>query len=384
MKKNIKGILAALGLASTISLSSCGTNTNDNEVVYLKSIQEEIKDSENEIEISDKENDISDSKYDKNELLCKINNSNFDETTKSILKSIIYDNPTEDLASDIYCALIDESDKFTTDIFLNRIIMDAARKNIRNIGIKDKYELDNLYVFDNRNGEVEELPKRLCLYELYNSNDEYSFYEIHGDVVHINYWEGLNIVTDKNGKIVACTDHDDNALYTVLKDKDIYLTSFKDFLKDNNFSEEVRFSYRHNELFHNLAFKLSKELNNDDTNKYAIITSEYGFAKSYGEIDNYYFLKRKCPYIFSTDFDIYEDINNSNAYILVDRDFKGFSYEDNKNGLYMYEDSYFPQEYVTNHAIISISDFLEKENLYDEIFDDNSLNKAYEKVNKIK
>lgn len=194
-----------------------------------------------------------------------------------------------------------------------------------------KYELNNLFYYNNLDGNQKNLPKQLCVVNKTATCGDYNIYKI----VDTTGYNPTCLVTNEVNEIILIGTKDGH----INKANEESLVPF-DWLLEGNCLDSLICdtydnSYPNFEFFNNVLYKLNSKIckqESQEENKYfskdlAILDLTNGCQQQEGNIKDYYFLKLKVAYLFGEGSYVYEDLFNKNAIVIVGKD-KSVTYYD--------------------------------------------------------
>lgn len=246
--KKMRNTLTALTLIGSMTLTGGCTNTSNKKA---QRIVTEIEFDKQIIE-NKKEPKANNYKYDIDEMLESIENSEYDQNIKEILKEIAKNTESNHILYDLsmsfdecigYDAMQETILQFGSEQFNNNIYQNADFNPQARI-----YERDKIKIIDNLNGDIVDMPSHLYVFYKYATSDSYNFYE---DLNYQNNDFGLvnAVVTNIDDKIILFINYPNSSI--VLDDENVYLNSFQEYLKNNNMENEIKSIYSYSDLFEN-------------------------------------------------------------------------------------------------------------------------------------
>jgi len=251
-------------------------------------------------------------------------NPNFSDVTNNILKEIANKTLNKNALSSIDIALSDR-DKNTCEYFISQGISSFAneqkkikydyayQKSEYSPYLYEEYTIEDIYIVNNLNRRYFDLPRQLCLLTKLSDFGGYSLFEVHGS-------EPTYIITDKDGRVLSFST---GYVYKDLSSKKKNMIPLKDFLTYNGLKSKN--SYTYFELFEGLTFDVSKRLSfygcSTDVSKVSdirVVDANSPMTYKENTIQDYYFLKYECPYLFIEGKNIYADVCNPSAIVTID------------------------------------------------------------------
>lgn len=296
------------------------------------------------------------------------------EKTKMELNNLLNDKEVQKIIKSILSEPIEENDdKDYINCFLNKENDDNERLIDLYFALggdefnEDEYKLNNLFCYDNLDGNQKYLPKQICIFNKAKENNEYSFYKMITD----NSYERTCLVTNKDNEMVLIGTKDGHT-YRI---KEGHLAPFKQLLDLFDLDSLVKDNYPNfypdYDFFNNILYKLNDQictggLAGDDyycSKELAMLDLTSDCQQKEGDVKNYYFLHIKAPYLFSENSLVYEDVFNKNARVIVNSE-KEVSYYDLINYTYIHDEDITPKEPDENKTCFkSYEEFITQYNL---------------------
>lgn len=304
-----------------------------------------------------------------------VTDSDFSDTTQDIIKNIVDNTDSESVLDSIRLSLKygeSDADYLIETIYSAAYVQEkehfkeAYQKAQYDPYLFMEYNIDEISIVDNLDGKIKGLPKQICLLTKSAEYGEYLIYKIYSDNDY-SFYEDYYVVVNKDGKVISSASLISNS-YTDISKKDISLTSFKQFLKDNKMTDLIKENYSYIELFENLTFDISKRLCECKNNKLIddkdilVVDNTGGMCLAENNNQMYYFIVKVCPYLFIEGRDMYRDVINEDARITVDPRHT-LRYSDFVNDVSLYnEDLHFVDGASHTDCLLGFKEFMKMKN----------------------